>query len=127
MTRHVLPSVPRSLSIRPSDNSPRRTGSRPGGEPVVTAIWMTVSAATLVLGFSLPYLGAVDSPLQGYVVPVVALMYALAMGATCAYNRLRYGRVWLNPLRAPRRRRRGGQRRRTSVRRAKAPLAIMIG
>jgi hypothetical protein len=110
----------RALSYRVSDN-----GSK--GEPIVTAIWMTVSALTLVLGLALPYLSAIDSPLLAYVVPVAAFLYAFAMAATCAYNRLRYGRVWLNPLPVPRPRRNRTGRRRASARRAKAPLAVMIG
>jgi hypothetical protein len=122
MTRRVIVSVP-----NPSDNSQRRP-LRQEGEPVVTAVWMTVSAATLVMGLSIPYLGAVDSPLQDYVVPTVAALYAFAMAATCAYNRLRYGRIWIGPLPPARARRHArGRPRLAAKRHAKAPLAVMIG
>jgi hypothetical protein len=83
MTRHALPSVPRSLS-HASKDSPRHAGERS-----------------------------------------VAVLYAVAVAATCSYNRIRYGRVLLKPpppVAACRR-----CRRLTATRRGKRPLAVMIG
>jgi hypothetical protein len=118
MTRRASPARPHPL--------PSETPTHRKGEPVVTAIWMTVSAITLVLGLSYPCLGALDSPLHPYVVPVVAGLYALAMASTCAYNRLRYGRVWRDPL-PPARLRRNGRGRLAARGRRPRPLAVMIG
>jgi len=121
MTRRVLPVRPRAFPNRASDYPMRRKG-----EPVVTAIWTAVSAITLVLGLSFPCLGALESPLHPFIVPAVASLYALALAITCAYNRLRYGRIWLKPLpraRSPRTR----QARSPPASRRSRPLAVMIG
>jgi hypothetical protein len=130
MTRRaLLTSVPRPVARSTLSGTPTgapSSGEHAKGEPVVTTIWMAVSAATFVLGLSLPCLGALGSPLQGYVVPAVAGLYALALGATCTYNRLRYGRVWLRAL-PPARARRTVRRRSRLTRRTKRPLAVMIG
>jgi hypothetical protein len=87
---------------------------------------MAVSAVTLVLGLSYPCLGALDSPLHPYIVPVVAALYALAMASTCAYNRLRYGRVWRDPLPSARLRRNRRGHLSAGGRRAR-PQAVKIG
>ena len=65
------------------------------GEPLVTAVWKTLSIVVLVCTALVPVVAITAHRHLGDILLIVLALYAIAFAASCLYNKIRYGQMFL--------------------------------
>ena len=65
------------------------------GEPLVTAVWNTLSIVVLICTAVVPVVAITAHRHLGDMLLIVLTLYALAFAASCLYNKIRYGRMFV--------------------------------
>lgn len=63
------------------------------GEPLVTAVWKTLSIVVLICTTLVPVVAITAHRHLGDILLIVLALYAVAFIASCLYNKIRYGQM----------------------------------
>jgi hypothetical protein len=64
------------------------------GEPLVTAVWKTLSIVVLICTAVVPVVAITAHRHLGDMLLIVLALYATAFAASCLYNKIRYGQMF---------------------------------
>ena len=65
------------------------------GEPLVTAVWKTLSIVVLICTALVPVVAITAHRHLGDILLIVLALYAVAFVASCLYNKIRYGQMFV--------------------------------